>query len=123
MTPSFWNVIREIRPWLDEAMNELNHIDRDAVLLRFFAGKELRSEEDMVRLNDCESLDWLPLGTDEMQIEIVLNEAPQNDHPSRTIRHRSESNEGSSGTFGLGDSNRVPVRWRHLLTPEVLGRP
>lgn len=33
----------EIRPWLDQAMRDLTATDRDAILLRYFTGKDLRT--------------------------------------------------------------------------------
>lgn len=43
---------QEIRPVLDDAMHELDARDRDAVLLRFFEGKQLREVGEALRLSE-----------------------------------------------------------------------
>jgi RNA polymerase sigma factor (sigma-70 family) len=43
---------REIRPVIDDAMHELEERDRNALLLRFFEGKNLREVGEGLRLNE-----------------------------------------------------------------------
>ena len=61
--PSLWS---QIEPMLDEAMDSLDTVERDALLLRFFENKSLRevgessgSSEDAAQKRVCRALDRL----------------------------------------------------------------
>jgi RNA polymerase sigma factor (sigma-70 family) len=56
-------------------------------------------------------VDWLHSGTEELVVEIL---------PGPRIQFRASSNVSLNGSFGPVRPDRIPTRWRHLLTPEIL---
>ena len=75
--------------------------------------------EDAMRRWVMGGTTWMDRGAREMRVDVTKGV----DQPGRTtitLEFKAEGEGGArgSGTFREGD---VPKRWRHLLTPDVLG--
>ncbi len=60
---------------------------------------------------------WLHRGTAETRLDITTG-VDRNGRPTLSIEHQTEG--GGRGSGGV-PGGQVPERWRHLLTPDVLG--
>jgi hypothetical protein len=65
---------------------------------------------------------WLQRGDEDIEIELSPGPGRRDGQPSLRIEHRSLNGRGGNGTFE-GSPDRIPERWRHLITPEILGVP
>ena len=57
-------------------------------------------------------LDWVRCNADEMAIEV--------NPVTRSVQFHSKLEDGERGSFGPYNPDRVPQRWRHLLTREMV---
>jgi len=78
---------------------------------RMHIAQRLRLGLDDPRIRMDPPVDWLHWGTEELIVEIL---------PGPRIQFRTSSPPGLSGSFGPVRPDRIPTRWRHLLTPEML---
>ncbi|HEX7859513.1 MAG TPA: hypothetical protein VF773_04260 [Verrucomicrobiae bacterium] len=63
---------------------------------------------------------WFRRGTEETQIDVTTGE--ENGRPMLKIDHKTGGEGGERGS-GSVPGGRIPVRWQHLLTPDMLGLP
>lgn len=61
-------------------------------------------------------INWVEAGTNVVVMELVASNIRGQ---SIEVRYGPKEGSGPTGTFGIRE-DRVPNRWRHLLTPEVL---
>lgn len=65
---------------------------------------------------------WLHRGTEGLQVRFWSDPAGADGVPRFRIEYQSLAEGGGGGTWG-GRQDAIPERWRHLLTPDVLGIP
>lgn len=81
----------------------------------------LAHQRMLAELRSNPTVDWLHSGTDDIDVEIIrTNDNGGNRGPS--VRYHSPREGGISGSFGPVTGDRVPARFRHLLTPELMKR-
>ncbi len=68
-----------------------------------------------------EALDWLRLGTNELNVSIVVDHVNERGVPVVHVKYRNSA--GGEGSFGAVPLDRMPPRWQHLLTPDLLSKP
>ena len=59
-----------------------------------------------------DDVNWLRRGTETIEIEI--------DPDTRSVRFQSQVKDGNHGSFGPFNPDRVPKRWQHLLTRDLV---
>jgi hypothetical protein len=64
--------------------------------------------------------DWFRRGTAEVQITISPGNPGRDGQPTYRIESRTQGEGGGGGSWS-GRPDQAPERWRHLLTPDVLG--
>ncbi|MBI3416326.1 MAG: hypothetical protein HY043_13610 [Verrucomicrobia bacterium] len=65
---------------------------------------------------------WLHRGTAVSRLNVTTG-VDQNDLPNVQQLDFQEEGEGGERSSGGVPDGQVPARWRHLLTPEILGQP
>ena len=66
--------------------------------------------------------DWLHRGAAEVHLDVSTTNPGRDGQPTYRIEYRTQGEGGARGSFG-GRPDQFPERWRHLLTPDVLGTP
>lgn len=66
--------------------------------------------------------DWLHRGEAEFQINVSPGNPGRDGQPTLRIEYESHDQGGARGSWG-GRRDQIPERWRHLLTPDILGLP
>jgi hypothetical protein len=64
--------------------------------------------------------DWLHRGAAEVHMDVSQGNPGRDGQPTYRIEYRTEAEGGERGSWG-GREDQIPERWRHLLTPDILG--
>ncbi len=81
-----------------------------------------RAREDLFRGLQDRGPDWLHRGNAEVQLDVSPAGAGRDGQPTYQIEYRTQGEGGTRGSWG-GRADQFPERWRHLLTPDILGTP
>ena len=68
-----------------------------------------------------EAFNWLRLGTNALDISIVVDHVNERGVP--VVHVKARTSEGGEESFGAVPLDRMSPRWRHLLTPDLLSKP
>jgi RNA polymerase sigma factor (sigma-70 family) len=78
-----------------------------------------RNMRVLSQMRDDPPVDWLRPDSAGIEIEI-LTKPVQDGVAGKSVEYHSRSPEGTRGTFGPLRAGRIPKRWQHLLTSEIL---
>jgi hypothetical protein len=90
----------------------------------FLRQRAKQNRDDFIRMNE-KGPSWLTRGMTETRIDLTVDKGADGKPVIERIEWKSEG--GGSGNTGVapgaGGMKRIPERWRHLITPDILTTP
>lgn len=77
---------------------------------------------DPIRDLSLRGPDWLHRGTAGVRVNISAGQEGRDGRPTLRLEYETQGGAGDRGTWN-GPQDQLPERWRHLLTPDLLGVP
>jgi len=91
-----------------------------------FTKRGMQNHNDFIRMHE-KGPSWLARGMAETEIDLTVDKGADGQPIIQRLEYRSGGEGGGRGNIGVapgaGGLKKLPERWRHLITPDILTMP